>query len=428
MMDNITIFTDRKEKARIFTSVFPGCECVLVPNPLKCTGIVNNELQFDLSYITVASNYFIATDIDDEGEFVCFQIIKALNDSEDSLKRVLMYDVNKVLEAFQQPTCVDLKRIQKLMERKRTDLESGAVISSFLYNNVSKSYEKKLLCNISQYYALKNALNNNVAVLGNRAEFKQLRICNDTNSLKLIRSEEYKSFYDGNEEVIYNLYLRGFITMPDLQRTIKTDTSSLTAAEKKVYMSIRRVKPWLLVDNNGTTYFESSYDGELIEPSTIVFTNKFSDDAVLQALVHRGFVKSVKGEVYKVEKLGEVICKFLQRNGIEEDWRQLLGKPNLFEIDVGSGVKCIVGKYGLVLKTVSNEFISMPADYDVDELFSGKLSFENPVGYWKGKAVFLKSGPYGLYAKVGDKNISLKTNRTNLRWDEIEKIISKYKK
>ena len=468
------IFVDCKQKELLLKPKFLSSEIILIPKQTKIK-IINDQIVFPdfVDFNLTFENFVIATDPNDEGEFLCYALLKKLGADIKSSKRIRIYQFNDtgIENAFNNPVQVDMEIIEKMKTLKILNYESGLVISSFLFNKISKTYEKKLLMNITQYHSLGNLGKTKMSVTGyffkwnipfslvnNTYSFEELT----TLSFTLSKSTEEKVFLPEKPdfETLYSLYLRGFLELPTYKK-IQKSIETLTAKEKSLYKSIYHCKPWQLLHQN-VVIFQSAYDGDLQCASSEIKVNSLrsslveNEDIEYKHLEYRGFINKndifftndlqhySNGEFsfdrfsyrpqYCLSIIGEIVLKVLRDNGIDDDWKSLslkIQNENIkkFEIPFSEDAKCIVGKYGLVLKTASNEFVKIPAKTTLEQLMSKSVNIDIPRGYYEGKAVFFKTGPYGSYLQIDGFNISLKTNRKNLRWEEIEKIIknSKYK-
>jgi len=173
----------------------------------------------------------------------------------------------------------------------------------------------------------------------------------------------------------------------------------------------------------------------------------------LSQLLYRNYIKYNKGikkdfsMTLRDYKDGNVIettkmlllnpCIILDNLGIVLYWFLNNQQYTDFCMPIDNNWCLIVGKYGLVLRRVDDVsiFLKLPKDFEVESfLFNSNYTYtvkeaatsqpsQKYLGYFKGTPVQLRKGKYGLYAIVGDKNVSLRSfgNRPieNITWSEV---------
>lgn len=121
---------------------------------LKCIDIQNNfkptyknlpektkNIKLLRENIKKASEVILATDDDREGEAIAWHICKLFKLPVETTKRIIFHEITKTAlrKAVENPTVLDLNKVQAQQARQILDKLVGFTLSPVLYNNISKS-------------------------------------------------------------------------------------------------------------------------------------------------------------------------------------------------------------------------------------------------------------------------------------------------
>ena len=83
----------------------------------------------------------MATDDDREGEAIAWHISKLFKLPVETTKRIIFHEITKkaIRKAVENPTVLDLNKVQAQQARQILDKLVGFTLSPVLYNNISKS-------------------------------------------------------------------------------------------------------------------------------------------------------------------------------------------------------------------------------------------------------------------------------------------------
>ncbi len=87
-----------------------------------------------------ASEIFLATDLDREGEAIAWHLVHALGISEDRAKRVIFNEITKraIQQAFEHPHKIDLDKVNAQQARRILDRIVGYQLSPLLWKKIAK--------------------------------------------------------------------------------------------------------------------------------------------------------------------------------------------------------------------------------------------------------------------------------------------------
>jgi len=99
----------------------------------------------------------LATDDDREGEAIAWHICKVFNLPVKTTKRIIFHEITKkaILKAVNNPTTIDMKKVQAQQARQILDLIVGFTTSPILWKYISRKAEKGLSAGRCQTPALR---------------------------------------------------------------------------------------------------------------------------------------------------------------------------------------------------------------------------------------------------------------------------------
>jgi len=107
--------------------------------------------------ISNAKEVILATDDDREGEAIAWHICKMFNLPLESTKRIIFHEITKpaIRAAIQNPTFLDINKVNAQQARQVLDLLVGFIISPILWQNISRNSKSSLSAGRCQTPALR---------------------------------------------------------------------------------------------------------------------------------------------------------------------------------------------------------------------------------------------------------------------------------
>ncbi len=181
--------------------------------------------------IKEASEIFLASDDDREGEAIAWHICKLFNLPINTTKRIIFHEITKTAleSALKYPKYIDLNVVYAQQTRQILDILVGFKFSPLLWKHISPAYKDGLSAGRCQTPALRLIYDNEIELNNNPGDKKI--IINGFFTKNNIKFELNKKFDD--EKIVLN-----FLNLsPTFQHTIQIEKSHITSTSPPIPFS-----------------------------------------------------------------------------------------------------------------------------------------------------------------------------------------------
>ena len=324
----------------------------------------------------------LATDDDREGEAIAWHICKVFNLPVKTTKRIIFHEITKkaILKAVNNPTTIDMKKVQAQQARQILDLIVGFTTSPILWKYISRKAEKGLSAGRCQTPALrlvyeneqqcKEAKGENVyETIGN---FSHKNIDYKLNHF-FKNSDDIKSFLEDTKEHEHILNITQKKKMkksppkPFITSTLQQKASNMYNFSPKNTMKLAQT----LYENGYITYMRTDnakYSKDFIDATKQYIETNWNKKYINQKIdsislkEEKGEEKDEKGEDKEEEKEEKG-----EKKDLAQEAHEAIRPTNIFTDTIQNNPK--IGKYELKLYQLiwrnSLESCMSPSLYDV---------------------------------------------------------------
>ena len=324
----------------------------------------------------------LATDDDREGEAIAWHICKVFNLPVKTTKRIIFHEITKkaILKAVNNPTTIDMKKVQAQQARQILDLIVGFTTSPILWKYISRKAEKGLSAGRCQTPALrlvyeneqqcKEAKGENVyETIGN---FSHKNIDYKLNHF-FKNSDDIKSFLEDTKEHEHILNttqkkkMKKSPPKPFITSTLQQKASNMYNFSPKNTMKLAQT----LYENGYITYMRTDnakYSKDFIDATKQYIETNWNKKYINQKIdsislkEEKGEEKDEKGEDKEEEKEEKG-----EKKDLAQEAHEAIRPTNIFTDTIQNNPK--IGKYELKLYQLiwrnSLESCMSPSLYDV---------------------------------------------------------------
>ena len=319
----------------------------------------------------------LATDDDREGEAIAWHICKVFNLPVKTTKRIIFHEITKkaILKAVNNPTTIDMKKVQAQQARQILDLIVGFTTSPILWKYISRKAEKGLSAGRCQTPALrlvyeneqqcKEAKGENVyETVGN---FSHMNIEYKLNHF-FKNSDDIKSFLEDTKEHEHILNITQKKKMkksppkPFTTSTLQQKASNMYNFSPKNTMKLAQT----LYENGYITYMRTDnakYSKDFIDATKQYIETKWNSKYINQKI--DSISLNEKADNKMEENKGEE--KKEEKKDLAQEAHEAIRPTNIFTETIQNNAK--IGKYELKLYHLiwrnSLESCMSPSMYDV---------------------------------------------------------------
>ena len=178
-----------------------------------------------------ASEIFLASDDDREGEAIAWHICKLFELPVNSTKRIVFHEITKsaIESALKYPKYIDINIVRAQQTRQILDILVGFKFTPLLWKHISPAYKDGLSAGRCQTPALRLIYDNEIELINNHGDKKFIISGNFTkNNIKF----ELNKKFDDEKTVINFLNLS-----PSFQHTIQIEKSHITSTSPPIPFS-----------------------------------------------------------------------------------------------------------------------------------------------------------------------------------------------
>ena len=276
-----------------------------ISNGLKSIDIENNyKPKFELmknklkninnlkKEIREASEVIIATDDDREGEAIGWHICKTFNLSIDTTKRIIFREITKnaLIESVNNPTRIDVNKVNSQKARQVLDLLVGYLLSPILWKQISANKDNKLSAGRCQTPALKLVYENQIEIDNSPGEkVYDLTGYFTTKNLPFKLDKYFNSNNDVEDFLEKSISFKHIININEPKETFKNPPSPLTTSGLQQLVSneyhyspkVTMEQCQKLYEGGYITYMRTDskkYSQEFIDLACIYIKNKYGKD------------------------------------------------------------------------------------------------------------------------------------------------------
>jgi DNA topoisomerase I len=257
----------------------------LMKNKLKNINILRKEIRD-------ASEVIIATDDDREGEAIGWHICNVFNLPVNVTKRIIFREITKnaLVDAVQNPTIIDINKVNSQKARMVLDLLVGYLLSPILWKQISANKDNKLSAGRCQTPALKIIYENQIEIDNSPGE-KVYDITGyfTTKNLPFKLDKYFNSTEEVEDFLEQSISFKHIININEPKETFKNPSSPLTTSGLQQIVSnefhyspkVTMEQCQKLYEGGYITYMRTDskkYSQEFIDLATIYIKNVYGKD------------------------------------------------------------------------------------------------------------------------------------------------------
>lgn len=155
-----------------------GLKCIDIDNNFTPDFVISHgsskQIQKIKNYIPKARKIYLATDDDREGEAIAWHLCKVLKLDIKTNPRIIFHEITKqaIVKAVNNPTTIDMNKVNSQQARQILDLLVGFSISPMLWKHISNFNKDSLSAGRCQTPALRLVYDNHTEIKKNPGSFK----------------------------------------------------------------------------------------------------------------------------------------------------------------------------------------------------------------------------------------------------------------
>ena len=318
--------------------------------------------------IKKASEVILATDDDREGEAIAWHICEVFHLPVKTTKRIIFHEITKkaILKAVNNPTIIDMKKVQAQQARQILDIIVGFTTSPILWKYISRKAEKGLSAGRCQTPALRLVYENEQQCKKAKGEnvyetsgnFSHMNIQYKLNHF-FKNNENIKQFLDQTKEhkhiltVIQKKKMKKSPPKPFITSTLQQKASNMYNFSPKNTMKLAQT----LYENGFITYMRTDnakYSKDFIDATKQYIENKWNSKYINQK-IDKICLKEEEAET-EAEKEAETKAETKAekeaekedgKNKLAQEAHEAIRPTNIFTETIQNNQK--IGKYELKL-------------------------------------------------------------------------------